>query len=98
MAVDDGFIKYNHDALHETVQQMFNINNQITDQMGQLEAQVKQNQQLYISASSDQYGQAAKAISAELLESTEKMHTTAGNVQDGSDELEQRDKKLANLF
>lgn len=98
MPSDDGFIKYNHDALHETVQNMFNCNAQITQQMDDLEQQVNQNKELYISASADQYAQAARKIGTDLSDSTDKLHATAGNVQDGSDELQRQDQKLAQLF
>ncbi|MFD2420684.1 WXG100 family type VII secretion target [Amycolatopsis pigmentata] len=98
MVANDGFIKYNHDALHETVQQMFNANNQITQQMEDLENQVKANKELYLGSSSDQYGMNAQKIGNDLLESTERLHQVAGNVQDGSQELEDQDKHLAQLF
>lgn len=98
MVAQDGFIKYNHDALHETVQQMFNANAQISQQMEDLEQQVMQNKEQYLGASSDNYAQSAHQIGQDLQDSTERMHQVAGNVQDGSSELEAQDKRLANLF
>jgi uncharacterized protein YukE len=98
MVANDGFIRYNHDALHSTVQEMFNANAQITEQMSDLENQVKTNKEVFLGASSDNYGQCSDKIAQDLLESTESLHSTAGSVGDGSDELEQLDRNLANLF
>lgn len=99
MAANDGFISYNHDALHQTVQEMFNINAQITQQMEDLENQVKQNQQLFLTQNTaPMYEAAARQIANDLTQSTADLHTTAGNVQDGSDALQAQDKKLASLF
>ena len=98
MSRGDGFILYNHDALHETVQNMFNANSQITQQMQDLEDQVKRNQELFLGASSGQYGEAAGRIAGDLSESADRLHQVAGSVQDGSDELAGQDRKLAQLF
>lgn len=98
MSRGDGFILYNHDALHETVQNMFNANSQITQQMQDLQSQVKQNQQMFLGSSSAQYGQSASRIAADLSDSSDRLHQVAGSVQDGSDELQQQDRKLSQLF
>jgi len=94
----DGLITYNHEALQETVQQMLNINGQITEQMNDLEKQVNANKELFLGSSSDQYGQLAGTIHGELTASTERLHAVANGIQAGANDIQDQDKRLANLF
>ncbi|TDV34596.1 hypothetical protein [Actinophytocola oryzae] len=98
MVRDDGFILYNHDLLHQTVQDMFNANTHITEQMLDLAGQVQKNKEFFLGDTSESYGLCSDDIAAKLEESTETLHRVAGNVKDGSEELEHLDHNLAKLF
>lgn len=94
----DGLIRYNHDALHETVQHMLNANNQISQQMQDLENQVKQNKELFLGTASDQYGVNAQNIGNDLMQSTERLHSVANSVGTGAGDIADQDRRLAQLF
>jgi uncharacterized protein YukE len=94
----DGLIRYNHDALHESVQHMLNANSQIGQQMEDLEKQVNQNKELFLGTASDQYGINAQKIGSDLQESTERLGHIANGVQTGSGDIADQDRRLAQLF
>ncbi|MFI7124030.1 WXG100 family type VII secretion target [Amycolatopsis sp. NPDC049868] len=98
MVANDGLIRYDHNALNAAVQEMFNINAQITQEMEQLKQQVKQNQDQYLGASSERYGIAAGQIDQDLQESTETLQRLTLSLQTGSDDFQGQDRKLADLF
>lgn len=94
----DGLIRYNHDALSETVQHMLNANNQIAQQMEDLETQVSQNKETFLGDSSNQYGINAQTIGNDLHDSTERLGQIAKGVQTGSGDIADQDRRLAQLF
>ncbi|MTD55407.1 WXG100 family type VII secretion target [Amycolatopsis pithecellobii] len=94
----DGIIRYNHEAIAETVQQMLQLNQQINQQMEDLEKQVRANKEQYLGASSEHYEQNAATISQDLNSSTERLQQVSQAVQQGSDDLSDQDNQLANLF
>jgi WXG100 family type VII secretion target len=94
----DGLIRYDHEALRETVQHMLNANNQISQQMEDLESQVMQNKELFLGDASDQYGVNAKQIGNDLMQSTERLQGVANSVGVGAGDIADTDRRLAQLF
>jgi WXG100 family type VII secretion target len=98
MPSDSDLIRYNYQALEETVREMLSANGRIQEQMTDLENQVQQNKELFLGASSDQYGVAANVIHNDLTQSTDSLHRVATSVATGSGDMQDQDRKLANLF
>jgi len=96
--VYDGAISYDHPALDLTVQNMFDANKRILQQMEDLVEQVSQNRAEFLGDSSDEYGLCADNIALELETSTTSLSNVSRGVQDGNEEFQRQDKKLAGYF
>ncbi|GAA4545123.1 WXG100 family type VII secretion target [Amycolatopsis samaneae] len=94
----DGEISISYGPARQGIDDMMNANNEITAQMEDLETQVKNILPNWTGTTADTYRQCAQKISQALTHSTMVLANTAGATGQGVEDLQNRDKKLSNLF